>query len=255
MSSLAVASILFAGLIVATLLGAALRRLLPEHHLGGDARDAMKLGTGLVATLAAMVLGLLVASAKGSFDTQNTSLREAAADIILLDRSLAQYGAETLEHRAFVRRTLASWLDRVWPEEGAIQLSTEHARSQPANIDLLDEQLRALAPTNDRQRELRARALGLCEDLAHTRWLLFGRIGDRPIALPFLVVLAAWLAILFLSFGLLAPCNPTVTLSLVVCALSVATAVLLILELGRPFEGLLKLPGTPLRDALAALGR
>jgi hypothetical protein len=66
-----------------------LRRVLPEHHLSTDSKDVVKLGMGLIGTMAALVLALLIASAKSSFDTQSNEVMEMSADFMLLDRTLA----------------------------------------------------------------------------------------------------------------------------------------------------------------------
>jgi len=97
-----VALIAFVCIFGGALLGLFLRTLLPEHHLRDDSRDALKLGAGLIATLVALVLGLLVSSAKSSFDAMNSGLTELGAKVILLDRILAQYGPETMEARGLV---------------------------------------------------------------------------------------------------------------------------------------------------------
>jgi hypothetical protein len=71
-----------------------LRRALPKHHLNKDSQDVVRLGVGLIATMAALVLGLLITAAKSSFDTQGTQINQITADIVLLDSLLARYGPE-----------------------------------------------------------------------------------------------------------------------------------------------------------------
>jgi hypothetical protein len=94
MSPLAISSVLFAcifGVAVAAML---LRRVLPEHHLSADSKEVVKLGMGMIATLAALVLGLLIASAKGTYDAQSNEVKELTANVVLLDRLLATYGTD-----------------------------------------------------------------------------------------------------------------------------------------------------------------
>src|SRR6516165_1391537 len=95
MSSLVTSLIVFAVVFGGALVGMALRRILPEHHLSQDTKDVVKLGMGLIGTIAALVLGLLIASAKSSYDTQKNGLAQMAANVLLLDRILAHYGPET----------------------------------------------------------------------------------------------------------------------------------------------------------------
>jgi hypothetical protein len=95
MSSMAISSIVFACVFGGAMLGMFIRAILPQHHLRSDSKDVVKLGMGIVATLSALVLGLLIASAKGSYDAQSAELTQMSAKIILLDRLLAHYGPET----------------------------------------------------------------------------------------------------------------------------------------------------------------
>jgi hypothetical protein len=229
------------------------RTLLPEHHLSADSKDVMKLGMGLLATTAALVLGLLIASAKGAFDTQNNEVKQAAANVLLLDRTLAHYGPETKELRDLIRRALAYRLALTWPED-ASQPARLDAPEMTPTVEGIGDQIRALVPQNEAQRGLQTRALQIIGDLERTRWLVFGSAGD-PIPFPFLVVLIFWITVLFVSFGLFAPPNATVVAVLFVSALSISTSIYLIVELGRPFAGLMKISSAPLRYALSHLGQ
>jgi hypothetical protein len=255
MSAMAIAWIVFGCVFGGALVGMFVRSILPEHHLSQDSKDVVKLGTGLIATMAALVIGLLIASAKGSFDTQSNELRQVAANLVLIDRVLARYGPETQDAREAIRRTTVTWLDLIWPEDGASSANLETAKKGPAQIEKVQDMIRELAPQNDGQRELRARALQLSGEVAQTRWLLVGQFGYRAIPVPFLVVLVMWLTVIFVSFGLLSPRNTTVIAVLFICALSAAAAIFLILEMEQPFEGLMKISSAPLRETLSHLGQ
>jgi len=250
-SAQAIGWLVFACVFGGALLGMVLRAVLPEHHQSPDSRDVVKLGMGLLGTMAALVLGLLIASAKSSYDTQNTEVKQAAANILLLDHVLAQYGPATRDIRNQIRRALAIRLAIMWPEEPAVLAQVDEAGTTPT-IESIERVIRALAPQDDVQRGLQARAVQIVGDLLQTRWLLFGGVGGS-LPMPFLVVLVGWLAVLFASFGLFAPRNATVIAVLLVCALSVSAAMYLIVELDRPFEGLLKIRSAPLRYTLAHL--
>jgi hypothetical protein len=251
MSALAIAVIVFACVFGGALLGMLLRAALPEHHLSTDSKDVVKLGMGLIATMAALVLGLLIASTKGSYDTQRSELTQMSTNIILLDRVLAHYGPETKEARNLLRHSVVRVLDQIWPED-----SSQPAQLDPtaAGAEPLYDKIQALAPQNEAQRSLQAKALSTTTDIAQTRWLMFEQQGSS-IPMPFLVVLVFWLTIIFVSFGLYAPPNATVFMTLFVCAVSVSGAIFLILQLDRPFEGPIQIPSTPLRTALAHLGQ
>src|SRR5262249_31998998 len=227
-----------------------LRAVLPERHLSPDAKDVMRLGMGLLATMSALVLGLLIASAKSSFDTQRSHLPQMSANVILLDRTLARYGPETKDARDLLRRSVTSALERIWPEDRSRPVEVQGTAESEGLFDRIQD----LSPKNEAQRSLQAQALKVGTDISQTRWLLFAQRGSS-IPLPFLVVLVFWLTILFTSFSLFASPNATVIAILLVCALSVAGALFLIMELDRPFEGFIQMSSAPLRNALAQLGR
>ena len=253
MSALLVAAIVLACVFGGAVLGMLLRGVLPPQHLSEESKDVVRLGTGLVATMAALVLGLLVASAKGSFDTQRDGLDEIAANVTLLDGVLAQYGPQASDARASLRRTVAGAIARLWPAD-ASQEPTLGASETTAGGKLLHAQLLALAPADDMQRALQSQALQIGTNLARTRLLLIAQHESTAISGLFLVILSFWLVVLFASFGLFAPRNATVVATLLISALSVSGAIFLILELDQPFEGMIQISSTPLRSAFAHLG-
>jgi UDP-N-acetylmuramyl pentapeptide phosphotransferase/UDP-N-acetylglucosamine-1-phosphate transferase len=250
MSSLAIGSIVVVCVFGSALLGMLLRTRLPEHHLSGESKDVVKLGMGLIGTMAALVLGLMVGSAKSSFDAQKNVLTQMSAKVILLDRALAHYGADTKEARESLRGVVTRTLARIWPEDrsGSAQLAPVAAG------EALYDNILELSPKNDAQRSVQSQALSIAVDIGQTRWLLFQQAGSS-ISPPFLVVLVSWLSLIFASFGLFAPANATAIVTLLLGALSVSCAIFLILELDRPFDGMLQIPSTPLRNALDQLGK
>jgi Protein of unknown function (DUF4239) len=250
-SSVAITSIVFACLFGGAVLGMLLRAALPEQQLSMDVKDLVKLGMGLIATMAALVLGLLVAFARSSYDTQSTQVTQMSANISLLDRILALYGPETKEARDVLRRSVVRVLDLTWPENSS---QPPELTPTAAGGEGVYEKIQELSPQNEGQRSLKAEALRMSIDLARTRWLLFSQRGSA-VAIPFLVVLVFWLTIIFVGFGLFSPRNATAVAALLVSALSVSSAIFLILALDRPFEGLLRLSGAPLQNALAHLGQ
>jgi hypothetical protein len=247
MSSTTISLIVFACVFGGALLGIFLHAVLPQHHLSNESKDIVKLGMGLVGTMAALVLGLLVASAKGSYDTQSAELTQMSANIALLDRVLALYGPETKETRALLRGAVARVLDQMW---SSASLSVPTA----AGGEILYDKIQGLSPKNDTQRSLQGQALSMAMDLGKTRWLMYEQ-AITSISIPLLVVLVLWLAAIFVSFGLFAPFNATVVASLFVSALSVSGAIFLILEMYTPYAGLIQLSSAPLRAALAHLGQ
>ena len=251
MSGGAIVGIVFACLFGGALLGLFLGFILPESHRSSETKDVMRLGMGLLATMTALVLSLLIASTKNSYDTKRSELIQMAANVALLDRGLALYGPETNEARDLLRRSVARALDQMWPPSG-----TQPADLNPAatGAEALYERIHALSPQSEAQRSLRAEALKIATDLGRMRSLLFAQTGSA-IPLPFLVILVFWLTVIFVSYGLLAQAHTTVVTTLFVWALSVSGAIFLILELDQPFQGLFRLSDAPIRSALANLGR
>ena len=246
MNPLNVAALVFGTLFGGALLGVFLRRTLPQHHLSPEAKDTVKLSMGLVATMTALVLGLLVASAKGSYDTQRSEVIQMAAKIAFIDRVLAVYGPETADAREQLRHTVTAVVAELWP--ASADSAAQHASHLAAGKALYGA-LQQLSPQNDSQRALKAQAVQNATDLGQMRWLLHAQ-STSAIARPLLVIVVSWLAFIFLSFGLFAPGNSTVITALMVAALSVAGSIFLILELDRPFSGLIQIPDDPLRQAL-----
>ncbi len=250
MSAAILSCLIFALTVGGIVLGAWLRTTLPQHHLSKDSQDVVRLGVGLIATIAALVLGLLIAAAKGSFDTQSGQIRQITADVILLDALLEQYGPETQPIRVAMRSAIGPLADRIWHE-----MATDAAR--PFATDTEAESvyiaIQALSPKNDLQRSLQSRAAQISTDLAQTRLLLFAE-SDSAIPAPFIAILAFWLIIIFASFSLFAALNVTVFSLLALFALSASCAIFLILELSQPFTGLLMIPSGPLRNVLGPLG-
>jgi Protein of unknown function (DUF4239) len=251
MNSAVLGAVVFACLFGAGLLGMCLRAALPERHLTTDTKDAVRIGMGLVATMAALVLGLLVASTKGAYDTQKSEVSQMAAKIVFLDRILANYGSETAETRELLRRSVGSAINRMWPDRKL---------SQPAQLDpsaisgeAFFNSIQNLSPQNDAQRSLKSQAAQVATDLGQMRWLLFEQT-ESSISFPMLIVLISWLAIIFMSVGLFAPQNATVIVALMLAAFSVAGAIFLILELDMPFDGVIRISPAPMRNALIHLG-
>ena len=231
-------------------LGVILRAYLPKERLTDESKDLIKLGTALLSTLTALVLGLLITSAKSSADVMADEVKQIAAKIIQLDRNLRHYGPEANDARDHLRRMVTAHTDLLW-SGAAVQASLGRGG---AGIEEVEEKLRALAPHDDAQRWLQARALQIAADVEQVRWLAVEQI-ERPVQIPFLVVLVLWLVVIFACFGLLAPRNGIVYAVIVACALSVSGAIFLILELHQPFAGLLRISDAPMRHAIAQMSQ
>lgn len=250
MSAHVVGLMVFGSLFGAALLGMRIRAWLPDHHLTPEAKDSVRVAMGTVATMAALVLGLLVASTKGSYDAERNESTLLAARIIYLDRVLAMYGPETAVARGELKQATASMLDRMWPEEPRQKVVLEPSEQWS---DQLPKAIYRLDPKDDVQRALKEQAVEMVDDLGQTRWLLYEQ-AVSSVSRAMLLVVILWLAMLFLSIGLFAPPNATVVMALMLSAVSVSGAIFLILELDMPYGGLISISSQPMRLALEHLG-
>jgi Protein of unknown function (DUF4239) len=250
MNALLISLLVFALIFGGALVGVVVRPLLSEEHLHPDSKDVVKMATGLIGTLAALVLGLLIASAKSSFDQKTSQVRQMTATIILLDDLLAQYGPEAAPARNLLRR-IQPLANRIWHEEEIPTGKLGHFESS-AEALAFENVLERLSPKDDAQRSLQSRAIQAFTEGAQTRLQLFAQAGGS-IPVPFLIILVFWLSAIFVSFTLFAQTNLVVMASLLVCALSFACAIFLILELDNPFTGLMGISSATLRSALLPL--
>ena len=244
-----IALILFVVLAGVILVGRCLHRLLPAEHLSTESKDAVKLALGLIGTMTAILLGLLISSAKGSFDTTRSEVIQMAAKVALLDRVLTLYGPDTAEARRALRDAIADGIQRTWPAErsGPVRLDPN-----PQMGDAVYVAISRLAPRDDAQRALKTQAAALMVQLAEVRALLQAQ-AVLSVSKPLLIALVIWLVVIFLGFSLLAPANATSTLALIAGAFSVACAVFIILELDYPFAGIVRVPSDPMIKTLAHL--
>ncbi len=253
MTGITIALLTTACVFGGTLLGSSLRRRIPDQHLTEESRDAIQVGAGMISLMAALVLGLLVSSAKSKYDSATAAITESGAKVILLDRVLAGYGPEAQPLRETLRLSMASTLKALWPEEGMTPEAIQ-AFEQRINLEQVAAAVRKLQPQSDPQRRLQEEAQKLCQDLLYIRWL---QIEQAQAGLPpiFQGVLLFWLTALYLSFGLLAPRNATVMGMMFVGALALATAMFLITEMNRPMTGAIKVSSGVIRKTIEHLGR
>src|SRR6516162_8606592 len=172
---MAIGWIVFALVFGSALLAMFVHGKLPEDHLNTDSKDVVKLGVALIATMSALVLSLLIASAKSAFDTRSNQLVQASADIILLDRALARYGSETKEARSLLQRSVAATVERFWPAEGTKVIAIDPNASP---VEALYDKVDALSLQNEAQRAMQSQAQSLAADVGRMRLLLFENLGS-----------------------------------------------------------------------------
>ncbi|MYZ42344.1 hypothetical protein EYW45_05120 [Achromobacter sp. KS-M25] len=242
----------FACVFACALLGLYLRNRLPADHLSDDSVNSIKLATGLIATIAALVLGLMISSAKGSFDNVRNDLVRNAVNVIALDRSLAQFGPTAQPLREALKHNYATWVALLATREEIDPSELDRANIL-SDFETFQLNLAALKTTTVQQQRLLTRALSMSDDVFSARWTaLMHKDGSIPI--PLLVVVVCWLAVIFGTFGLVAPRNATVIVFFLLCSLSASGAIFVILETDTPLDGIICVSLTPMQDALARLG-
>jgi hypothetical protein len=233
-------------------LGLNMHRLLPDDHLTHDSKEVVKLATGLLATMAAVVLGLLITSAKDSFDRLQEDVLQSATKIILLDQVLEEYGPETKAIREMLRTNTILTVNQRFADGVKVQAKTGTTEAG-VQFNSIQSRIRKLTPEGREQNSLVTRAIELSNEISLAHWALYNQ--DSSISSPFLVVLIFWLVIIFVSFGMFAPRNTTVMMSLFMCALAVSFAIYIILEMSSPLSGTIHINNAPLVSALQQLGR
>ncbi len=250
MNAISVTLMTFFCCVIGYALGGLLERALPESELSDRSRDVLKDATGMIATLAALVLGLLVTSAKATFDKSADRVSESGAKVIEIDRMLRHFGPEGQSAREHIRRYTLLLVDRL--ERGQRHPGGQEVPETERAVlvdDIMARPIRALEAKSDELKELKADVLEAVKSLASSRWQMIEE-SYNPLPKPFLILMFFWLGVLFLGFGIVAPVKPTVVVAMMLCALSVAGAVYLIMEMNRPLSGALRIPSMPLRLAL-----
>ena len=249
MSSTETGLLVFACTFGAALLAIYLRSRLPPEHLDGNSTDVVKLVMGLIATMAALVLSLLISSAHTAYDAQETEVRQLGVHVFQLDRLLVQFGPRGAEARSLLRKLVADDIVRTWPANPAKPAPYATPQLQ-AEGELLFERIAGLSAKTTAEQVGQSRALSLLASIGETRRTMIEQ-ARGSLSWFILGVLVCWLTLLFFGFGLFARLNTTVVIALMAGALSVATACTLILDMNQPYRGWMQISSVPLREALA----
>jgi hypothetical protein len=265
MSEVGSAALVLALLVVATLAGMLVRPLLPEEHKAHETVQLIQLVIGMLVTFAALVLGLMTASAKATFDGVGDGVRTYAADLIQLDVMLREYGLDADPIRRDLRTYMAAAIATTWPQEPEPPGGYDHRYASTGNhaehledhglgnlLTQTEQALRRLHPADAFHEKLQGDSLMRFDRVIQARWTLI-EDAHNSISQPFLKTLTFWLIVIFLSFGLIAPRNALALVVMTLGALSIASAIYVIVDLDTPFTGPIVISSQPLRDALVDL--
>jgi hypothetical protein len=245
-----ITSLLIAVCIFASgLAGLNLNRLLPQHHLTRETQDVIKLGIGMLSVLSSLVLGLLIATAKTSYDSTDHAVRSYAGELALLNETLRDYGGDASVPHDMLRSYAERLLLDGWPKGGERPATLEDEEARLL-LEHVREAVRALKPIDDGQRSLQIQAVDINVNLLRQRWLLIEQQGPS-VQRVVLVILVSWIMVIFVSFGMNAPRNGTVLVTFLICSLAIGGAIFLILEMDRPLDGVMRISSWPMQNALA----
>jgi len=242
--------IVFGVILVGAFAGWVIKDRLPKHHLSEETKSTVTVSMAVVATFSALVLGLLISNANTSFSALGGEVTTLSAQILRLDQLLRRYGPETGSARETLRQYTEVKTADLFPEHPAdVRLDDPSAYEL---LQQLEDSILALKPATPRDKWWLDQAMTLAGKIGDTRWLLTQQVGQgTPKA--FVALLVFWLIILFASFGLFAPRNLTSAVTLTLCAVAVAGAIGMILELERGFGGLVHISPQPMRHAVNTL--
>lgn len=251
MSPAVTAIVFLACLVSSFLIGMRLRQCLPENHFNEESKEAIELSIGLVAAMTALVLGLLTASTKSTYDDNQAAIRNITGNLLELDRLLVRYGDDAAPIRLSMRDAVNQQINVIWNQRDSQTLKKKLTDTKPV-AEVFETTIRSLNPQTADQKAYAERALAILQDITKIRWQA---LAGAEISIPcaFLIMLALWLSLLFGSFGLFSPRNGTVQSILLLSALSVAAAIFVILEMGDPFFGVIKISSQPMEDFVTHL--
>jgi hypothetical protein len=266
MSEIGSAVLVFALLLIATGVGVGERPLLPEEHKAHETVQLVQLVIGMLVTFAALVLGLMTASAKSSFDTASNDMRTFAAELIEFDTTMRELGSAADEARHLLRQYTAAAIASTWPQEPAPSGNYPRGLGAPDNPQQLENvrlgdmltavgrELRRLRTQDSLQQRALDDALTQYRRVVDARWRIIEE-AHSSISKPFFMTLTFWLGVIFLSFGLITPRNALALVTISLGAVSIASAIYVIVDLDTPFTGPIVISSMPLRDTLEHLRR
>ena len=246
MSHTIIGLISFVAIFSGVIAGMVIARRLPGHHLSPETQSAVTVSVAVIGTLSALVLGLMISAANRSFSARSDEVRELSVQLIRIDRNLHRYGPEADDARLALHAWAKAKTQQLFPEKGQERPSTQGTIIM---LESVQDEILDLEPKNPRQTYLRTLCLTLTSTIIEAGWSLETLTG-HSIPVPFLILLVFWLSIVFASFGLFAPPNPTTVVMLLLCAVAVSGGIYFIEELDNPLSGLIQISPDAMRKAV-----
>ncbi len=245
MHEVLIAVAIFVCLVSASLGCLILSERLPARHRQDETYNVVRLASGVFVVLTSLVLGLLVNSSKNTFEGIDRSIHAFSTELILFDRTLRHYGPEASDVRQRLRAYVRQAIHGTWGADGSPVLEDRTAESL---LEEVGNALMAMRPSDPVRTEMWRDAEVGYQNVVRRRWALIEE-SEGMIPTPFLVMVVAWLVLIFASFGYRAPRNAVVVTTLVASAFLIAGSIYLILDMDVPFSGPIKISPAPLLRA------
>jgi len=247
MMSWTVAPLAFAAMFTGAFLAMALARAAPSDFLSENTRDTLKVTVGLTAAMTSLILGFMITTMRNSYAETEADVRQYALAVVTTDLELRHFGAAACPARQELGRYVQLLRSETWGRPRGAGVPQESQAT--AQLMRLDEAVRRLVPLTDDQRASRSASIDEIKSLLNQRWK-FTRDADSRIPGLFMTVVVCWLALIFFSFGWFAPRNLPGIAALVLSSGSIAAALFLVVELGEPFTGPMRISSAPLVETV-----
>jgi hypothetical protein len=235
--------------LAASYAGLETQKRLADEHKTGESKGVVGQVAGLLTLLLALVLGTLIGVSFAYFSTQKTELEGFSAQILRLDQALAQYGPETKPLRDKIKAGIVKGYETFWGG-GDADPNLLSVAIPLANAQGISDFLATLQPKTDQQKQALATANLYASMVEQSRLLISLQVASGPVSWILIAIMVFWTVALFFGIGLFAERNALVIAALAFGAASIAFAIFLILELGLPYTGLLKVSPAALEQTI-----
>ncbi|MBP1887488.1 DUF4239 domain-containing protein [Sinorhizobium mexicanum] len=249
MTALIISSAVFVSLCIASFATMHFHPKLPLRHRDDDTNTVVRLVANIFVVMTSLVFGLMINSAKNTFENIDANVHSYATNLILLDRTLRTYGLGANDARQHLIRYVEEAIASPARADDTLRNERDTARFR---LDMLGESLAAITPSDSFHESMFAGARQQYNRIVEQRWTIVEQ-SEGAIPMPLIGMLGAWLTLIFASFGYRAPMNTVVATMFLVSALLIAASVYLVLDMDIPFSGAIQISDAPLHRALAEM--
>lgn len=222
---------------------------LPARHRDDDTNTVVRLVANIFVVMASLVFGLMINSAKNTFEGIDDNVHSFATNLILLDRTLRTYGLAGNDARQY----LIAYVEGAIANPERVNDALHEARNAgQQRLDTVGNSLAAIQPADRLHESLLVDARQLYSRIVEQRWMIVEQ-SEGAIPMPVIGMMIAWMTLIFASFGYRAPKNAVVVAMFVVSAMFIAASVYVVLDMDIPFSGAIQISDAPLHRALAEM--